>query len=166
MIQKIGGTLRKIFFSVGEKGLIVMAVVMLGVVGMTVVDIVLRRVFNAPLGFTYEIVSLSLIVLVWGSILYSTGQERHISVDVIMSHVPAGFKRIMMLVWDAVTVIVMFLIGWRSILYAIRLVKNNTVSSMLDIPQYPFVIVVAFGAIWAGMMLLCNFIRDCRKKAG
>ncbi len=165
MFSKIGRFLSKIFFWVGEKGLIVMAVVMLGLVGLTVIDVVLRRVFNAPLGFTYEVVCYSMIILVWGSILYSTGQERHISVDVIMSHLPAKFKRVMMLTWDAVSIIIMFMIGWRSILYAIKLAKTNTVSSMLDIPNYPFAAIIAFGALWAGLMMLSNFVRDCRERA-
>lgn len=165
MIQKIGGFLKRVFFSIGEKGLVVMAVVMLGLVGLTVVDVILRRLFNAPLGFTFEIVSLGMIVLVWGSILYSTGQERHISVDVIMPYLPSRFKRVMTLAWDAVSIIVLLLLGWQSILYAMRLARNGTVSAILDIPQFPFVIIVAIGAIWAALMMLCNFVRDCGEKA-
>ncbi len=165
MLQRTGRFLKKVLFGVGDKGLIAMAVVMMGLVMLTVVDVTMRRAFDAPLGFTYEIMGLGMTVIVWGSILYSTGLERHISVDVIMSRIPGRFKRIMVLIWDFVTIVVLFLLGWQSILYAIKLANTKTETQMLDIPVYPFVIIVAFGAIWAGLMLYCNFINSCREKA-
>ena len=37
-------------------------------------------------------------------------------------------------------------------------------SQLLEIPIFPFIFIVAFGAIWAALMLLVNFIDGVRSK--
>lgn len=121
------------------------------------VDVTLRRAFNSPLTFSYEIIEFGLVIVVWGSVLYSTIRERHISIDVLVSRLPAKTRQFFRLTFDFISAVVLLLIGWQSITYAMDLRDLQLVSSMLEIPIYPFVFIVALGAILAGLILLVNF---------
>ena len=164
MLSTTGRIIRKVLFGVANQGIVAMAIVMMLLVFLVVVDVTMRRGFNNPLGYSLELMGLGLVIIAWGTILYSTGKERHISVDVLVMYLPAKIRRFLRLTWDFVSVLVLFLIGWRSIIHALNQLDIGRESQLLEIPVFPFVFVVAFGAIWAGLMLLVNFIDGIRNK--
>ncbi len=164
MWLRTGSFLKKLLFKVGNWAIVAMALVMILVVLMVVVDVTLRRAFNNPLGFSYELMGFGLVFVVWGSILYSTGRERHISVDVLVARFPERVRNFLRRAFDVVSSLVLLAIGWQSIVYALQQQRMHAESQILDIPIYPFIFVVAFGAIWAGLMLFVRFIDAVRGK--
>lgn len=162
MVPKLGNLLKRILFQVSRGAIIAAALALISLVLLVVVDVTLRRAFNNPLPFSYEIIEFGLVIVVWGSVLYSTSRERHISIDVVVSRLPAKTRQFFRLTFDFVSAVVLFLIGWQSITYAMLLWDVQRVSPMLDIPLYPFVFIVALGAILAGLILLVNFIDSVR----
>jgi len=162
MVRKLGNLLTRILFQVGHRSIIAAGLVLIALVLLITVDVTLRRAFNSPLTFSYEIIEFGLVIVVWGSVLYSTARERHISIDVLVSRLPAKARQFLRLIFDFVSAVALLLIGWQSITYAIRLRDAQNVSPTLDIPIYPFVLIVALGAILAGLILLVNFIDSVR----
>lgn len=162
MLPKLGNLLRRILFQVGHRSVVAAGLVLISLVLLIAVDVTLRRVFNSPLTFSYEIIGFGLVIVVWGSVLYSTIRERHISIDVLVSRLPAKTKQFFRVAFDFISAVVLLLIGWQSITYAIDLRYLQLVSSMLEIPIYPFVFIVALGAILAGLILLVNFVDSVR----
>ena len=164
MLRRVGNLLKRVLFVVGHRGIIAMGLVMMLMVLLTVVDVTLRRVFNSPLEFSLELMQLGLVVVVWGAVLYSTGRERHISIDVVTSHFPAKARRFFIVAFDLVSALLLLLIGWRAIIYAMSEMHLRRETAILEILIYPFIFVLAFGAIWAGLMLLIKFIDSARGK--
>ena len=162
MVRKLGNLLTRILFQVGHRAVIAAGLVLISLVLLVVVDVTLRRAFNSPLPFSYEIIEFGLVIVVWGSVLYSTSRERHISIDVLVSRLPAKTRQFFRIAFDFVSAVVLLLIGWQSITYAMHLWDVQNVSPTLDIPVYPFVVIVALGAILAGLILLVNFIDSVR----
>lgn len=162
MLPKLGNLLTRILFQVGHRAVIAAGLVLMLLVLLIATDVTLRRAFNSPLPFSYEIIEFGLVIIVWGSILYSTSRESHISIDVLVSRLPAKPRQFFRLTFDFVSAVVLFLIGWQSIAYAMHLRDVQNVSPTLDIPVYPFVFIVALGAILAGLILLVNFIDSVR----
>jgi len=137
---------------------------MIFVVLMVVVDVTLRRVFNNPLSFSFEVMGFGLVIMVWSSILYSTARERHISVDVLVARFPEKVRLILRCAFDFVSAVILLLIGWQSIIYAMQQHDMNAISMILDVPLYPFIYIVAFGAILGGLMLFVHFVNSLRGK--
>jgi len=162
MLPKLGNLLRRTLFQVGQRSVVAAGATLSLLVLLIAVDVTLRRAFNSPLTFSYEIIQFGLVIVVWGSVLYSTIRERHISIDVLVSRLPAKTRQFFRLTFDFISAVVLFLIGWQSITYAMDLRDAHRVSSMLDIPLYPFVFIVALGAILAGLILLVNFVDSIR----
>lgn len=157
MLPKLGNLLRRTLFQVGHRSVVAAGATLSVLVLLIAVDVTLRRAFNSPLTFSYEIIEFGLVIVVWGSVLYSTIRERHISIDVLVSRLPAKTRQFFRLTFDFISAVVLLLIGWQSITYAMDLRDLQLVSSMLEIPIYPFVFIVALGAILAGLILLVNF---------
>jgi TRAP-type C4-dicarboxylate transport system permease small subunit len=162
MLPKLGNLLRRTLFQVGHRSVVAAGATLSFLVLLIAVDVTLRRVFNSPLTFSYEIIEFGLVIVVWGSVLYSTIRERHISIDVLVSRLPAKTRQFLRLTFDFISAVVLLLIGWQSITYAMNLRHLQLVSSMLEIPIYPFVFIVALGAILAGLILLVNFVDSVR----
>ena len=164
MLAKAGKTIDRILFSVGRRSIAVTGTVMILLVLMIVVDVSMRRLFNNPLRFSYELIGLALVIIAWTSILYTTGLERHITIDVLITRLPKKALKWMRSVWDFASAIVLLLLGWRSIVYALSMRDLGKYTEMLEIEYYPFVLIVAAGGIWAGLMLLVNSIYTARGK--
>lgn len=162
MLPKLGNLLRRALFQVGHRSVVAAGATLSFLVLLIAVDVTLRRAFNSPLTFSYEIIQFGLVIVVWGSVLYSTIRERHISIDVLVSRLPVKTRQVLRLTFDFISSVVLLLIGWQSITYAVDLRDAHRVSSMLDIPLYPFVFIVALGAILAGLILLVNFVDSVR----
>ena len=162
MLPKLGNLLRRTLFQVGHRSVVAAGATLSLLVLLIAVDVTLRRAFNSPLTFSYEIIEFGLVIVVWGSVLFSTIRERHISIDVLVSRFPAKTRQFFRLTFDFISAVVLLLIGWQSITYAVDLRDMQLMSSMLDIPIYPFVFIVALGAILAGLILLVNFVDSVR----
>jgi TRAP-type C4-dicarboxylate transport system permease small subunit len=164
MSRKLGSLLRRILFQVGHRSVVAAGATLSFLVLLIAVDVTLRRVFNNPLTFSYEIIQFGLVIVVWGSVLYSTIRERHISIDVVVSRLPEKTRQVLRLTFDFISALILLLIGWQSINYAIDLQAVRLESAMLEIPLYPFVFIVALGAILAGLILLVNFVDSVRSE--
>lgn len=163
MLSKTGNLLKKIVFQIGHKSIYAVEVAMMLMVFLVAVDVTLRRVFNSPLSFSLELMGFGLVIVVWTSILYSTAQERHISVDVLVARFPEKVRGFFTKAFDLVSALILLLIGWQGFVYAIKERAQHHESPMLDVPLYPFVFIVALGALLAGIMVLINFIDSVRK---
>ena len=162
MLPKVSNLLKRSLFQVGHWSLSAMWFVMMVMVLLTVVDVILRRFFNSPLAWSFEFMQLGLVIVVWSAVLYSTSKERHISIDVLVARFPAKARRLFRVAFDLVSALVLLLIGWQSIIYAMVQEARHQVTVMLGIPTFPFVSIVALGAILAGLMLLVKFIDSAR----
>jgi TRAP-type C4-dicarboxylate transport system permease small subunit len=126
----------------------------ISVVMLVVTDVVLRRVFDHPLAFSYELTGLLLVLLVWGSILFSTAKERHIRVDIVVGRFPQRTRRLLDQLFDFSSGLLLLIVSLASLLYARREYEMGHVSEILSIPFYPFVLVCAAGALFCGLILL------------
>jgi TRAP-type C4-dicarboxylate transport system permease small subunit len=165
MLPKLGSLLRRTLFQVGHRSVVAAGATLSLLVLLIAADVTLRRVFNNPLTFSYEIIQFGLVIVVWGSVLYSTIRERHISIDVLVSRLSENTRQVLRLTFDFISALILLLIGWQSITYAIYLRAVRLESAMLEIPIYPFVFIVALGAILAGLILLVNFVDSVRGKS-
>lgn len=141
---------------IGDLGLCVLMAMVL----LVAVDVILRRLFNKPLSFSFELLEILLVAVVFFAVVYTTNLQRHISVDVLVSRFPPKIQTITNRVTDFITVVLFGLIGWRSIIQATLVRDIGHVTGVLEIPLYPFLYVIAFCSIMAGLILLVNLINS------
>lgn len=130
--------------------------VILALVFLIILDIVLRRFFNSPLTFSFEIVQISLSVIVFSCIAYTTSIDRHVSIDVFISRFSPGAQKIINHVMDVLCALFFGLLGWRNIVQGIRILDRGTMTGILEIPFYPFYFFMACCSIIACLTILAN----------
>jgi TRAP-type C4-dicarboxylate transport system permease small subunit len=128
--------------------------VLVGMVLLISTDIFLRRAFNSPIPFTFEVVEYLLVVVGWSYIAFTTSKGRHVSVDTLTSHFPPKTRQIILYVGDFITIILFGLISWQSFLQGMNVFGQGSISAILHVPKWPFQFWVAFGAALACIVFL------------
>jgi len=89
------------------------ALILLFVMAAVSVDVVMRYVFNRPLGWTYDLISLYLMTALFYLVLSRTFAEgAHISVDILEGRFPPAVRRVCHFVVDLLSAGLFAVITW------------------------------------------------------
>jgi TRAP-type C4-dicarboxylate transport system permease small subunit len=132
--------------------------VLLAMVLLTVTDITLRRFFNSPLPYSYEVTEFLLVVVAYCYIAFTTSDSRHVSVDTLTARISGTARRRLRIGGDILTIGLFGMIAWQNVLQANHVLKLGTTSAILHIPKFPFQYWVAIGAALACLVLLLRLI--------
>lgn len=148
----------KIIYSLAKKGGFIGALTMVGLMLLTVADVGLRYIFNAPILGSFELTEFSLILLVFFAIPWGTAQKVNVRVDLIVGKFPARLRAIFDSVTCFISLLVIALFAWYTVPQAIYMMKLGSESDMLEIPLYPFYFIVALGFFLLFFVLIANLI--------
>jgi TRAP-type C4-dicarboxylate transport system permease small subunit len=140
------------------------AYVLVGMVLLTTTDVILRRAFNSPLPFSYEMTEYLLVIVAWSFIAFTTSKGRHVSVDTLTSHFPPKAHKVTLYIGDFITIILFGLIAWQNVVQGINVFRIHATSPILGVPKYPFQYWVAFGAAFCFVMFLFKTLHDILRR--
>jgi TRAP-type transport system small permease protein len=137
-------------------------VIMLLLMLVTVLDVVLRYVFNKPLASAWEFTEFSMALIVFLSIAYCGWTGGHIAVDVFARWLDRPSLRFLPAVLSFIGAALFALIAYRATLETIATIDQ--VSNMLRWPFYPFRFTVAFGSAIFAVVLLIQGIQSAAQR--
>jgi TRAP-type C4-dicarboxylate transport system permease small subunit len=135
------------------------AMVTVGVIMMlTVADVFMRYVFSRPITGSTEITEFMMVILIVG-IVPTAIANRHIRVDILMERLtPKGQA-----LFDAITIFVgsclVVILGWRAFMACLFMIRNDVRSPTLDVPIYPFYVIMAMGFIFLFFSMIVIFVQ-------
>lgn len=121
-------------------------------------DAIGRYVFNHPIQGVLEVTELMMVFIVFLAFAYVESKNGHVRVDLVVSLLP---RKLQLYIEGLVTLISLGVIGimaWQSILYSIELRQGGNITASLGIPVSPFLLVVAFGCLLFCFQLILKFI--------
>ena len=124
----------------------VAGVALLAILFLTVADITLRYLFNAPVAGTVEVTSAVLVVIVFLGLAYSEDLGDHITVDLLYERVGPRTKTVLNYFAWALSVIVLGLMAFQLYHFALRQQESGAQTPVLEWPIWPFAMVAAFGS--------------------
>jgi TRAP-type C4-dicarboxylate transport system permease small subunit len=136
------------------------AVGLFGMMAITVIDIVGRYAFNAPLLGAYELVGFLMAIAGPWAIGYSQIQKGHIRVDFLLRRFSKKGQAIITSISYFIGFCVFALLCWRMgalTQYYLGLTHGNKTDTM-HIPIAPFTIIVAIGLGMLALVLLVDLI--------
>ena len=134
--------------------------VLVGMVLLTTADIIMRRFFNSPFPFTFEITEYLLVIVAWSYIAFTTSKGRHVSVDTLTNYFPPKTRKITLYVGDFITVALLGLISWQSYLQGMNVYGQGATSAILHLPKWPFQFWVSLAAALACIMFLIKTLNS------
>jgi TRAP-type C4-dicarboxylate transport system permease small subunit len=142
---------------------------LLGVMMMlTVVDVIMRYIFNRPIMGSMELTEYLMVCVGTLGLAWCALEGAHIKVELIVSKFPQRFQNTI----DSINYVL--LIGVSGVIASQTFVRAGTVrrlhvaSAMLEVPQYPFVLVTTLSYLLlflTAIMLLVHAILSLVSKA-
>lgn len=130
--------------------------------GFTVVDVVLRYVFNAPFSGSFEFTEFSMAAIVFLAIAYTGWTGGHVSVDLFEKWLDRPAFRFLPGIVSLAGSALFAVIAWQATRETIATI--NQVSNMLVWPHYPFRFTVAFGSAMLAIVLAIRGVEALRRR--
>ena len=144
------------------------SIVLLGIMMMlTVVDVFLRYVLNQPIKGSMELTEYLMVCVGTLGLAWCALQGAHIKVELIVSRFPQRAQKYVDSFNYLLLIAISGLIAWQTFMRAGTVRQLGVDSAMLEIPQYPFVLVVSFGYLLlflASIMLMIYAISSLISK--
>jgi tripartite ATP-independent transporter DctM subunit len=135
-------------------GILLFMVLLLGV------NVTLRYLLKQPIGGTVELEELMLVILVFFGVAYTAVQKRHVRIDLVISRVPHSVRAVVNSITSLLSLGLCSLIVWRGVVYALAEWEQGAKSIVLQVPLFPFILLVAFGCALLGIALLVELLRS------
>ncbi len=137
--------------------------VLMGLLFYTVLDVVLRYLFNMPFRGSLEFTQFLMAVIVFLGLAYCGWTGGHVAVDILERPLDKPSLRLVPLVLTLVSAVLFAAMAW----YALQdgLMNMRRVSNMLRWPYYPFIFVTAFGCAAYALVLLVQALKAFRSSA-
>ena len=124
---------------------------------LTCADVILR-LFRMPIPGTYEIVSFMGAVAVSFAVARTSVENGHVAVSLVVQLLPKRAQGLVEGIIAILGIILFALIAWQSTLYALDCQRSGEVSLTLQLPFYPIIYGIAFGAVIVCLVLLVDFL--------
>ena len=132
--------------------------ILLGMMALTVVDVIARYAFNRPLRGAFEVTELMLVVLIFAGLPLVSFSEEHAVMDFIDRVTGVRGQRVLRRAVEAASAAFMFLLAWLTWLRADRIWAYRDATDVLRIVYGPFVYFMAVTLAFAGVVHLYKVV--------
>jgi TRAP-type C4-dicarboxylate transport system permease small subunit len=121
-------------------------------------DVFLRYSFNRPVKGSFELVEFMMAVVICLGMAYTGVQKGHVAVELLVSRFSPRVQALIDSFNWLVSMGLFLLISWKAVAQARVVGVSGLASSVLHVPVFPFLLVLAFGSGFLCLVFLVNFI--------
>jgi TRAP-type C4-dicarboxylate transport system permease small subunit len=158
--KRIVNNITKISHIVGQSVTMIMLL-------LITADVIMRYVFNDPIGGVLELTKLMMVVLVFLSFAYVELKDAHVRVDLVISRLKPKVRACIECFNAFLSIFVFAIIAWQSIPRALYMIQKGDITGYLHIPEGPFFFFITFGCLLICFQLifrLWRFVTQARIK--
>ena len=132
---------------------------------MSVADVIARNIFGHPITGATEIVQIfnvgTILAMGMGCLT-----NQNVSVDFIMDAMPKVPKHTIQIAVNLISIVILGIVVWRSAVISVDYLHKGYGYTLLGIPYWPFVIVVAVGFLGGLAATILMTANEARKLKG
>lgn len=136
--------------------------VLAGLAVLIIYEIGARYFFNRPFRGGFEMTELAMSIIVACGLPYTAIMRGHVSVDVFSRWLDRPGMRWLNFTVHAIGAVMLAIVFWQSLNYAIGSYGYGDVSNMMRIPKYPFQFAVAISAGLFSLVLILEALKALR----
>jgi TRAP-type C4-dicarboxylate transport system permease small subunit len=136
--------------------------ILVALMAYTVLDVLLRYLFNKPFSGSYEITEFAMSAIVFLGIAYCGWLGGHVAVDILERPLENPKLRFIPVLLTFVSALLFVAIAWLTLQEALG--TMHRVSNMMRWPHWPFQFILSFGAAMYALVLLVQTYRLLRKR--
>ncbi|RLB42804.1 MAG: TRAP transporter small permease [Deltaproteobacteria bacterium] len=145
-----------------DKQKVIGACCLVGMMGLTCVDVV-GRFFRHPIFGSVELVGYMSTLSVAMALPYTQKVKGHIGVEIVFRLLKPKFQTVLDIITSLLSLGLFAAITWRMAAYALDLHRSGEVSMNLEFPEYVIVYVVSFCFLVFVMIILSDIVNNVRK---
>ncbi|MEW6663980.1 MAG: TRAP transporter small permease [Thermodesulfobacteriota bacterium] len=138
-------------------------VFMVAMLLLTVGDVFLRFVFNRPVLGSVEITEYLMVGTGFLGIAWCAAKGGHVGVDLIVSHFSPRVQAVIDSITCLLSLGVVPLVAWQAFVQAGYAKSENIQSDLLDIPAYPFYLIVGIAYALFSLVLVDTLVQFVTK---
>jgi TRAP-type C4-dicarboxylate transport system permease small subunit len=146
-------------------GMIALATMMF----VTALDVLGRKLLNMPILGSYEMIELLMAICIGLGLAHCGIMRGHINIDIITMHLSKRANAILGIFTGFIAFVIIGIASWQACVYIVNKINTKAVTTVLYIPIYPFVAIVALGLIMYFIVLIVHwleFIQQAAAKEG
>jgi TRAP-type C4-dicarboxylate transport system permease small subunit len=120
---------------------------------LTVSDVTLR-VFDRPITGVYDFTMLLGGVIIGFAIPLSTWKGAHVHMGFFIEAIPRNWRKSILPITHGLGIFLFLLLGWRLIMYGVKLYQQGEVSLTMHIPLYPVVLGIGISCLITAVIIL------------
>ncbi len=155
-------TLRKLSDFLIKLLRIIGGVCLVGMMGLTCLDVLLRKMGH-PIFGSLDIVGFMALIVLAGAMPYTHQQKGHVGVSLLVQRLSPRKQAIVDAVTSLVSLVLFALVSWQMWLYAKELYIKGDVSMAIQWPKYPFIYIVSVCFAVLCLTILVDFLQLVRK---
>ncbi len=132
---------------------LVCGVLLLAMMGVTVVDVIGRYLFNSPLPGATELTGLILAAVIFLGLPAVCLDDEHVTVDLVVDHLPGWVQPARLVIVRALSAVVLAVIAWRLLDYGQAIAGYHETTNTLRIPVAPFAYLCALCSAIAALIM-------------
>lgn len=121
---------------------------------LNVADVFMTKSFSTPIQGAYEITEVLLLCTVMASFAYAQSQHAHINMGMVLKRFPRPLALGLYAVMGVLSAATAGAVGYAAVLQAQSALERNAVTSVLEIPLYPFYYIEAIAMFFFAIVLL------------
>lgn len=139
------------------------ALAILIILVVTVADVVMNKIFNSPFPGATEIITSMMPISVFGFLLSTQIQKRHITIEAVTVRLPANWQTVVKSMGLAIGVYLFGLLTYLNIPMAIHSFKiGDYTGGTVAVPLYPAKIIIPIATGLVALQLLIELARNVK----
>jgi TRAP-type C4-dicarboxylate transport system permease small subunit len=130
---------------------------------LVVSNVIGRRLFGFPVRGTVEGVEFLAAMAIGLCLAYCAVKGGHVAVGFMTDRLSPKKQVIIEIFIKLLSLAFLLLACWRIVLYADRMYQTGQISLTLSLPYFPFVLVIAFGFLFYGVVLILEIMENIGK---
>ena len=126
----------------------------------TFVDVMSHKLLKRPILGAYDMICLFLLITLSAVGSVTLINDRHLSVDLIVSKFPKRAQAVVESLVSVLSLIVAVGVIWYSILYGLRLIESGDYSYTTGIPLYPSAFIIAAGFVPIALLFFTKAVKS------
>ena len=127
---------------------------------LVVTDVIMRNTLNAPIVASFALGEVLFGLVIACGVAYCSVQKGHVCVDILVVKLPQKTRAIIGIITGFLGLALFLLIGWGILSYGNTLRLSGTLLAPLDIPRFPFVLVIGLGFLLLWWVLVAHFLKS------
>jgi TRAP-type C4-dicarboxylate transport system permease small subunit len=133
---------------------------------MTALDVSLRYFLDMPITGSYDLAEYLMVIIISFGLAYCAVEKEHVKVELIISLFGQRTQNLINAITSLLSLILFSVLAVQSVNYIVIMHESKAVYSVLLIPIYPSVAIVACGFFVLCLVLLADFLESLAKVIG